>query len=301
MSSINVVTRWEDWRKLMGPPSSRQRKAINAWLETRPCLLFWGDSWFSTPLYPNLARQAIARMDALSMLIGKPGAQAAQLFSASAVRNVADRIASNPFDLLCVSAGGNDALSERLQRVFADWTGRSRKPPISADDAYALLLDSGIFTRIHDAYVRLLDSLAPVRRKRPAFRVIAHGYAPLVRIGVAGDLTVPNIGLIAIIKDDVGPWLWSVMKHVLPDLAEGKRFADRLLSDGFRDTVLVRLRRDFPDLFDFVDFGTVAEIAVPTAWYDEIHPTGDGFAALAPLLTARIRTHLPQDKRTAVR
>ena len=105
--------------------------------------------------------------------------------------------------------------------------------------------------------------LDAVRRKvlpqRPAFRVVGHTYAPLQRIGVPADLTVENIGLIAWIKDDIGPWLWKPMQHVLPDKAEGKVFADLLLFDGFRDGVLEPLGPNtFPDLFSYADFEAVS-------------------------------------------
>ena len=56
----DLVTRWEDWRKLIGPQNSRHRKLVLEQLKTQPALLYWGDSWFSTPLYPNLARQSAA-------------------------------------------------------------------------------------------------------------------------------------------------------------------------------------------------------------------------------------------------
>lgn len=77
----NIVTRWEGWRELRGG-SPRHRHAVDAWLQTHPAVLYWGDSWFSTPLYPNLARQSAARIDGLCMIVGKPGATAAQLLSA---------------------------------------------------------------------------------------------------------------------------------------------------------------------------------------------------------------------------
>ena len=80
MDQMNWTTRWETWRTLMGAPSSLQRKRVEAFLQTRPSLLYWGDSWFSTPLYLNLARQSILGIDGMAMLIGKPGATASELF-----------------------------------------------------------------------------------------------------------------------------------------------------------------------------------------------------------------------------
>jgi hypothetical protein len=300
MMEDHVVTRWEDWRDALGPINSRQRNAVIDSLAHRPCLLFWGDSWFSTPLYPNLARQSIRRMDGMCVLVGKPGALASELFTPSTNRNIAQRLKAGPFDQLCLSAGGNDSLSDRLKPVFADWFGSGARPKIDADAAFAILRASPVFGRIKARYEALLAALAPVFKARPSFRVVAHTYAPLRRIGVPGDLTTANIGLIALLKDDVGPWLWGVMQRVLPDKAEGKRFADHLLTDGFRDLVLQPLRDAHGGLFDYADFTGVAAMQDDALWYDEIHPTGEGFALLASHLTARIRANLPEAKRDAV-
>lgn len=297
---MNPVTRWEDWRTVVGPSGSRHRKAVMDQLQTRPALLYWGDSWFSTPLYPNLARQSAARIDGIGMLIGKPGTTAEQLFSASEVRRVVDRLRHNPFDVLCLSAGGNDALSQRLQRIFAAWIGTG-KPGLDAQQAFAELLRRQFFDQLGARYRSVLDALAPVKRARPDFRVVGHAYAPLLRIGVSADLTTANIGLIALIKDDIGPWLWGPMQHVLPSKAEAKRFADLLLLDGFRDRVMQPLARDYPQLFGFADFSVVPDMAQAKSWYDEIHPTAAGFAALATVFNDAIRAALPRAKRTAVR
>lgn len=295
----DLVTRWEDWRKLIGPQNSRHRKLVLEQLKTQPALLYWGDSWFSTPLYPNLARQSAARIAGIGMLIGKPGATAEQLFSASDVRKVVERLRHNPFDVLCLSAGGNDALSQRLARVFAAWIN-GPQAKISAQQAYAELVNKHFFAQLVTRYRTLLDALHPVKQARPAFRVIGHAYAPLLKIGVPGDLTVPNIGLIALLKDDVGPWLWGPMQHVLASKTEAKRFADLLLLDGFRDSAMQPLMQAYPQLFSYADFSAVPAMAQAASWYDEIHPTGDGFAALASVFNDTIRAALPAAKRAAV-
>lgn len=302
MDQMNWTTRWETWRTLMGAPSSFQRKRVDAFLQTRPALLYWGDSWFSTPLYLNLARQSILGIDGMAMLIGKPGATASDLFTARRVANITDRLLSSPFDAVCLSAGGNDQLSERLAKVFEDWKAPQRPAKITADAAFQILLASRGFEIIRGRYIVLLDSLRAVVRKRPSFRVFAHSYAPLVKIGAKGDLTVQNIGLIAWIKGDVGPWLWEPMQHVLTDKQEGKRFADLLLQQGFRDRVLRPLAAAdaYGDFFSFVDFASLPGIEDPVFWYDEIHPTEAGFALLAAHLNAHIRSHLPPQKRGAI-
>ena len=53
---MSWVTSWEAWRQAMGPHGSRQRRHVDDFLQAHPAVLYWGDSWFSTPLYLNLAR-----------------------------------------------------------------------------------------------------------------------------------------------------------------------------------------------------------------------------------------------------
>lgn len=302
MDQMNWTTRWETWRTLMGAPSSLQRKRVEAFLQTRPSLLYWGDSWFSTPLYLNLARQSILGIDGMAMLIGKPGATASELFTASRISEIAGRLRAWPFDALCLSAGGNDQLSERLAKVFAAWAPPNGRAKIGAEEAFDVLLAAKGFEVIRGRYAALLEALEDkVLSKRPDFRVFGHGYAPLTRIGAKGDLTVQNIGLIAWLKGDVGPWLWKPMRFVLKDEAEGKRFADLLLQQGFRDRVLRPLAAAdaFGGFFSFVDFAALPGIEDPQRWYDEIHPTEQGFAVLAKHLNAHIRDRLPAAKRGA--
>ena len=301
MPQMSWTTRWESWRELMGRPGTPQRRRVEDFLQAHPALLFWGDSWFSTPLYLNLARQSLLRITGMAMVVGKPGAIASALFAPGEVDRMVDRLLGSQFDVLCLSAGGNDQLSERLARSFAAWQPPRQRPKIGGQAAFDLLMQAGGFAPVLASYARVLEA---VRRKvlprRPTFRVVGHTYAPLQRIGVAADLTVANIGLIAWLKDDIGPWLWAPMQHVLPDEAEAKVFADRLLFDGFRDTVLEPLSDTFAGLFSYADFEPFLPARDPAFWHDEIHPTEDGFAQLAAPFNNAVRSALPPVKWGAV-
>jgi len=172
MDQLCWTTRWEVWRDLMSAPSSRQRKRVMEFLQTRPALLYWGDSWFSTPLYLNLARQSLLRIDGMAMLMGKPGATASELFTAAHIRNVTARVLSSPFDVVCISAGGNDQLSERLANVFAAWMAPRQPAKIDAEEAFDVLTASRTFDVIRDRYVALLTALRTTQpsalpRRRP--------------------------------------------------------------------------------------------------------------------------------------
>lgn len=297
--SSTVVTRWEDLRDITGG-TKRHREAVAAWLGVRPAVLYWGDSWFSTPLYPNLARQSAARIDGLRMIVGKPGAQAAGFLVKRNIDKICDRIAGNPFDVLGLSIGGNDALSDRLEAVFAPWM-KGTLTKLSPEDAFARVLDSGIFTRLTDRYRTLMDTVQRrVIPKRRHFKVVGHTYAPLHRLGAKGDLTISNIGLIAILKDDVGPWLFGPMARVLTDATAGATFSRYLLGNGFRDTVLATIASEYNGLFSYADFASFEDLSDDSFWYDEIHPTEAGFARLAPRYNVAIRAALPTVKQGAV-
>ena len=67
---------------------------------------------------------------------------------------------------------------------------------------------------------------------------------------------------------------------MLPRIEQQREFA-RLLIDGFVERVLIPLRddRSTGKVFDFVDLRGV--LTTSHQWFDEMHPTGAGFAALA--------------------
>ncbi|MDH5821830.1 hypothetical protein QFW77_02315 [Luteimonas sp. RD2P54] len=282
---------WATLARATGTPASRQRRTWRETLRTRPAIAYWGDSWFSTPLYRNLYWNSFVRIDGISLRLGGPGLTAARMCTPGRCRNYAERLRSREFDLLCVSVGGNDALGPRLAAVF---DGARRMP---AADAFAMVVEAGTFVRLRERYAILLEAMS---RVGGGFRVVGHGYAPPLRIGAPGRLSIKNLGLAAPLVGNVGPWLWPPMRPVLGSRAEAARFAWLLLVDGFRDRVLAPSRADFPGLFSFADFSLLPETADPAFWYDEIHPTEAGFAMLAPGYNAMLRAALPAPKRPAV-
>jgi lysophospholipase L1-like esterase len=242
------------------------------------------------------------RIAGMAMLIGKPGATAAELFTAAKARNYAARLRSSPFDAVCLSAGGNDQLSERLAKIFAAWMPPHAQPKIGARDAFDILLESGSLDGVRNRYATVLDAFGAVQGIRPHFRVLGHTYAPIQRIGVPADLTLANIGLVAWLKGDVGPWLWRVMQHVVEDASQARAFARLLMLDGFRDRVLKPLASpgQYGGLFSYTDFTEVPEAAADAFWHDEIHPTEAGFAVLARAMNQDLRKLMPVEKQWAI-
>ncbi|SEL08735.1 hypothetical protein SAMN05428989_1400 [Pseudoxanthomonas sp. GM95] len=282
---------WDAVKDASGTPSSRKRQVWREVLQTRPAIMYWGDSWFSTPLYKNLYWNSFARITGISLRQGGPGLTAAKLLTPTACRDQAERLKSREFDLVCLSIGGNDALADRLQAIFA---GAGR---MDATQAFERLVDAGTFDTLRKRYANALNTLGTVGGN---FRVVGHGYAPLQKIGEAGATSIKNLGLLSPLIGNVGPWLWPPMKDVLGSKDEAKRFADLLLVRGFRDQVLIPSRDAFSGLFSFADFSAVTEATDPTFWYDEIHPTEAGFGVLSAHFNTAIRAALPAAKRAAV-
>jgi hypothetical protein len=291
MQLKRIYDNWDQVRAATGTPSSRNRRVWRDYLRTRPAIAYWGDSWFSTPLYKNLYWNSFSRIDGISLRLGGPGLTASKMCTPALCANYAERLKSREFDLVCVSIGGNDGMTP-LAKLFAN-TGR-----MDADAAFDRLLDAGVFEGILERYRILLSALSGVGG---TFRVVGHGYARLQRIGDPGKVSIKNLGLAAPLIGNVGPWLWPPMKPVLGNKTEAKRFADLLLVQGFRDHVLAVAKREFPALFTFADFSQVSDADDPAFWYDEIHPTETGFGVLSVGYNAMIRAALPAAKRAAVR
>ena len=84
-----------------------------------------------------------------------------------------------------------------------------------------------------------------------------------------------------------------------PGRAEARPFAEKLLKKGFAG-VLARVRTAHPQ-FSFADFSQVPDTQAESFWYDEIHPTEEGFGVLAARFNQSIRAALPASKRASVR
>lgn len=289
----NILTRWEHLRELTSGPK-KHLQAVADYLKTHPAVIYHGDSWFSTPLYPNLARQSADRIDGVRMVVGKPGAQASELFGAKDAAQFAARIKALPFDLVCLSAGGNDLLSDRLKTIFRTWHEK-KTPPLSPQDAFDRVIASGAFKRLGERWTVMLDALLPLNTVKRPLRVVGHTYVPLRQIGLKAQLDVGNIGLIAILKGEVGPWLFGPMQKVLKDAADAKVFADLLLVKGFKETVLGPLVTKYQGFFSEADLAQ-AQLDNAADWNDEIHPTEAGFAKCTAVLNAEIRKALPVAK-----
>jgi len=274
-------------------------------------ILAEGDSWMdrSAMFHTSLLQKLAPKMDAagddvLIINLSRFGDTLRRIGACAdgEFRQWIDTAFAWKFDAILLSAGGNDCLSDRLAKVFKAWLGKAptRNDRIDALAAYQILSKSGLLDGVHRVYDRLLSRLQAVRKIRPSLRVLGQPYFPIKQIGVAADLTVGNIGLVALLKGDVGPWLWGPMQHVLRNKQEGETFARMMLEDGFRDGVLGRLAKQYKGFFSVVDYSTAKGIGNPGFWNDEIHPSETGFDSLAMPFNQALKTILPAAKQGAL-
>ncbi|MFC4729005.1 hypothetical protein [Coralloluteibacterium thermophilus] len=268
-------------------------------LAATPVVFCEGDSWFSTPLSMNLLDWLVypAPEDAargvpvfggggLFFRAERIGDTAEAMFGP---RNVADLLRwyrGFEFDLVLLSAGGNDATGQFLLDLFAG------EADLGLDAALARMRGSGIYPRVRQAYARFIAAFGAAR---PGTPILAHTYDYPQLIGVPARLTVANVGAAALFKKGAGPWIVPGLRRALPDPAEQLAFAHTLIDD-FEREVLRPLREDpaLPPVFDYVDLR--GGLPSPDDWFDELHPTGAGFHTLAQRLRAAMQARLPVEK-----
>lgn len=259
-------------------------------LPSTPVILSEGDSWFSTPLYYNLVDWLeVDAPAALFMRMESSGDLALKMFQGGNLKELRSRLNALNFDILLISAGGNDFVDEFLRDTFRK-TGR-----MTPEQALQTVINTGRYEAVYEAYCRMLNTAFETR---PQLQVITHTYDYPRLMGQQGVLTVENIGLAALLKRQVGDWIARYLTHVL-DAAQQREFA-KLLIDQFSVRVLNRLANDprYRGKLSVVDFR--GQLTSDADWNDEMHPTGAAFRRLALHLRAKVREVLPPAKRAGI-
>jgi hypothetical protein len=166
------------------------------------------------------------------------------------------------------SGGGND--------IVGDFAGTVRNYDATNDAAWHL--DTPVWSArkqdLSDGYLHLVDTLSPLS---PVF---AHGYDYLIPSNKPVKYDGFNV---------TGPWVWPAMQKAgIPAAMQIE--IGRLLIDWFND-MLAALADQSPGEFAHIDLrGTLA----PTQWQNEIHPTAEGFRAIAARFTSELDAKLPE-------
>lgn len=261
-----------------------------------PVVFCEGDSWFSTPLAMNLLdwlvfptpdeeRRGvpIVGRGGLFFRAEHSGDLALDIFKPKRFNPLVKWYRNFDFDIALLSAGGNDFVGAFLQKTFAR---RGRMTPKQAFDVVRTQT-----SRFDDVRTSYASALAKMLAARPDTPILAHTYAYPLRIGVPADLTLANIGAVALLADAAGPWIGPHMAHVLPTIEEQRAFAKQLI-DGFVELVLEPLANDarFAGRFGYLDLRR--ELPDVDDWFDEMHPTGAGFHHLSKPFAQAIRDRL---------
>ena len=267
-------------------------------LDKTPVILCEGDSWFSTPLSMNLIDQLVFATPeeeaagkvffgtgGLFFRAEKSGDTALNMFTQKKVNKLSKWYKAFDFDLVLLSAGGNDFVADFIKNLFKN------KPVMTVQQAAQLVIDSGQYEKVLAAYKVFINKFIEVK---PNIPIIAHTYDYPVLLGKPANLTLSNIGLIALFKKKVGDWISNHVEDSLPNLNDQIEFAKQLI-DNFESRVLRPLAIEFSNNFTYVDLRGTLSVDL---WFDEMHPTGSGFHKLAQKLKQPIRDKLPVNKRT---
>lgn len=273
----------EIYRTLKRHPDLRSRT---------PVVFCEGDSWFSTPasmnildwlVFPTPEQEErgvpIVGQGGLFFRAEESGDMATAMFAPKRLKDIMGWYGSVDFDIALISGGGNDLVGKFLKKAFA---GKGR---MTVAQAFQTVAQTQRFDDIYKAYERALGAMVKLRPNTP---IIGHSYSYPLKLGVPANLTIANIGLIALLKKNAGPWLGPHVGAALPDIEDQRQFARRMI-DGFVDRVLQPLAADarFRNNFRFIDLRT----AVPKEddWFDEMHPTGATFQKLSQPFAQEIR------------
>jgi hypothetical protein len=249
-----------------------------------PVVFCEGDSWFSTPASMNIldwlvfptpdAEERgvpILGQGGLFFRAEESGDLATNMFTARRLKDLMDWYGAVDFDIALLSAGGNDLVGKFLKKAFAG------KGTMTVPQAIAVVEKTGRFHDVYTAYERALTAMVKLR---PATPIVGHSYCYPLKMGTPADLTLVNVGLVALLKKNAGPWIGPHVGKALPALADQRLFARRMI-DTFVERVLQPLAVDprFRDNFRWLDLREMAP--AEDDWFDEMHPRGAVFKRLS--------------------
>jgi hypothetical protein len=227
-------------------------KVASGWTGLR--FVAQGDSWFQ---YPFLVEDIIDHLFEEHAILDLSGA-GRTLHDLGLDDDLLHAVKSEVPNGVLLSGGGNDILGEQAIRLYLKNFAPDRTVADYAEPTLAAHLDL-----IVAQYERIVGQLQAIS---PSLRIFCHGY----------DWAIPNA--------QKGDWLAKPMVAkgiVEPELQRG---LVRLLIDRFNEAMR-GLERRYPGRLLVVDCrGAVGA----ECWYDELHPTDDGFADVAQRFRERI-------------
>lgn len=171
------------------------------------------------------------------------------------------------FDALLFSGGGNDVVDEPLCLWLREFAGQNDPKDLIATERLAAIL--AVVRAGYEDLIALRDRLSPKTT------IFCHGY----------DFAIPDGRGIC----HLGPWLKPSLAH---------RGVPEHLRRGVIEALLVR----FAEMLAALASHTQRMVVVPTQgalaghddwWDNELHPTGDGFGAVAERFVASLQAAFP--------
>ena len=239
-------------------------------------ILLEGDSWADIPVFTsNLGWSlALALKDKINLCnISHSGDLMDELIQGPQWRRLKKAIGNRnyKFDLLIISAGGNDIL---LKKVDGQTNIERLLKTANGDDPNAYInhtVCNEIMQLLVDQYRIVLDYC---QSANPELKVATHCY----------DFIYPrNKATLAVIVKVAGPWVWPAMnKKGITEPAMQRKIMKVLLGE-FR-TRMLTLTQQYANFHLFDTQGVLPELSQwqddIENWHDEIHPNSDGFRVL---------------------
>lgn len=213
-----------------------------------------GDSWFQ---YPFLVEDVIDHLFTEHAILDLSGA-GRTLHDFGVSDELVHAVKSEGPNGVLLSGGGNDILGEHAIKLYLKDFAPGRPVADYAEPTLAAHLDL-----IVAQYERIVGQLHVIA---PSLRIFCHGY----------DWAIPNAGK--------GDWLANPMTAKGIVDKELQRGLVRLLIDRFNEAMR-GLERRFPGRVLLVDCRGAVR---PEHWYDELHPSDQGFAEVAARFRKRI-------------
>lgn len=224
-----------------------------------------GDSWFQYPLKLKDVIDQLIDLDNFQYAVyglSEAGDLLKNMVREDEICEAVER--ENPHVFL-ISGGGNDMVGgERIKEMVHKFAA-SRKPANYPNAKFNAFLDE-----LEELYHQLFDRLL---RMKPHLKIICHGY----------DHAIP----------DKGKWLGKPLAKAKIEKKDLQRKIIAEMIDRFNQR-LITVAEDYPGAVYHVDCRKAVN---PTSqWYDELHPTDEGYFVVAKRFDRIINQALMESK-----
>lgn len=251
--------------------ASRQRRYRKTISENPdlPRVVAEGDSWFLHPKIVDIIDQLFPKNNPRWAVfsLAAAGDHLSEIWRQNAYLDAAER---EDAALILLGGGGNDILGAEFPGFLNDYTPDE---PGTNIDRFLNVNFPRKLLHLRDVYESILTQL---RKARPETRVVLHGY----------DYITPGVETPDRDKHQhKGKWLGNHLSHFGINEDVDRAAVVSSIVDGFNESVLKPITERHSNAV-YVDLrGTIGS----HEWYDEIHPSDDGFNAVAVKIDAAMR------------